>query len=276
MDTIIQNNINPPDSLTQKPLFQKPLTRARSVQKPLAIESYDKEWGVGISGVTENPSPFPRINKILKWLKDRDHTADHQRAVIYTEGYFKKYTAYPQILKCAMTYRDVLQNVNINIWPDELIIGEIAAPAKSAPVYPEFAIDWLCNEMANSPLDQRRNDRYVIDDKTKEALFQIRQYWKGNTLEENILSTLTEEELKGSHLEKGINFFGLFASAGVGHVCADYEKLFTLGFGGIRKQIQEQIAGLNTSNPEDISKKEFYDAALISLEGAVSDRKSVV
>jgi len=275
MDTLIENNINPPDSLTQEPLFQKPLTQGPSIQEPsvqtpLAIEPYDKEWGVGVSGVAENPSPFPRINKISKWLKARDHTADHQRAVIYTEGYFKKYTSYPQILKCAMTYRDVLQNVNINIWPDELIVGEIAAPAKSAPVYPEFAIDWLCDEMINFPLDQRRNDRYVINDKTKEALFQIQQYWKGNTLEEYIRSTLTEEELKGSHLEKGINFFDLFVSAGVGHVCADYEKLFTLGFGGIRKQIQEQISGLNTSNPEDVYKKEFYDAALISLEGAVS------
>ena len=28
---------------------------------PLAIEPYDRVWGVGISGLTENPSPFPRI-----------------------------------------------------------------------------------------------------------------------------------------------------------------------------------------------------------------------
>jgi pyruvate-formate lyase len=137
---------------------------------PLAIEPYDKEWGVGVSALSEAPSPFPRINNILKWLKERDTTADSQRAVIYTEGYFKKYSAYPQILKCAMTYRDVLEKVDINIWPDELIVGELAAPAKSAPVYPEFSIDWLCDEMLNSPLDQRRNDRYVIDEDTKKAL----------------------------------------------------------------------------------------------------------
>jgi formate C-acetyltransferase len=237
---------------------------------PLAIEPYDKEWGVGVSAITKDPSPFPRINNILRWLKERDTTADAQRAVIYTEGYFKKYNDLPQILKCAMSYRDVLENVTINIWPDELIVGEIAAPAKSAPVYPEFSIDWLCDEMINSPLDQRRNDRYVIDEKTKKALLGIQKYWKGNTLEEHILSTLTEEERKGSHLEKGVNFFGLFASAGVGHVCANYEKLFSLGFGGIRTQIIEKRAELDTANPSDITKKEFYDAALISLEGAVT------
>jgi pyruvate formate-lyase/glycerol dehydratase family glycyl radical enzyme len=237
---------------------------------PMAIEPFDKEWGVGVSGVTENPSPFPRINKISNWLKERDHTADHERAVIYTDGYFKKYTSYPQILKCALTLRDVLQNVSINIWPDELIVGEIAAPAKSAPVYPEFSIDWLCNEMVNAPLDQRRNDRYVIDEETQKALFEIKDYWKGHTVEEHILSSLTEEELKGSHLEKGVNFFALFVSAGVGHVCANYEKLLSIGFGGIRKQVENQIRKLNTSNPEHLTKKEFYDAELIVLDGVVS------
>ena len=33
---------------------------------PLAIEPYDREWGVGISGNTPEPSPFRRINNILK------------------------------------------------------------------------------------------------------------------------------------------------------------------------------------------------------------------
>jgi hypothetical protein len=33
---------------------------------PLAIEPFDKEWGVGISGNTPNPSPFARINSILR------------------------------------------------------------------------------------------------------------------------------------------------------------------------------------------------------------------
>jgi formate C-acetyltransferase len=237
---------------------------------PMPIEPFDKEWGVGVSGVTENPSPFPRINKILNWLKERDHTADHERAVIYTDGYFKKYTSYPQILKCALTLRDVLQNVSINIWPDELIVGEIAAPAKSAPVYPEFSIDWLCDEMVNAPLDQRRNDRYVISEETKKALFDIKDYWKGHTVEEHIISSLTEEELKGSHLEKGVNFFGLYVSAGAGHVCAHYEKLLTIGFGGIRKEVENQIQKLNTSDPDHLTKREFYEAELIVLEGVVS------
>lgn len=32
---------------------------------PQAVEPFDKEWGVGLSGNTPNPSPFNRINSIL-------------------------------------------------------------------------------------------------------------------------------------------------------------------------------------------------------------------
>ena len=131
--------------------------------RPLAIEPYDKEWGVGVSGLTDEVSPFPRINRILNWLKERDTTADAQRALIYTEVN-KKYAMYPQNIKCAMILRDVLQQVDIHIWPDELIVGELAAPPKSAPVYPEFSMEWLCDELINHPMDQRTNDRYVISD----------------------------------------------------------------------------------------------------------------
>ena len=75
-----------------------------SEERPLAVEPYDREWGVGISGLTENPSPFPRINKMLDWLKNTDNTADSQRAKIVTEC-DRKFAMYPQNVKWAMTLR---------------------------------------------------------------------------------------------------------------------------------------------------------------------------
>jgi pyruvate-formate lyase len=242
--------------------------RTRKIE-PLAIEPFDKEWGVGVSGLTENPSPFERINKILKWLKERDTSADSQRALIYTEGY-KKYSSYPQAIKSAMCFRDLLQNVEINIWPDELIVGELAAPAKSAPVYPEFAIDWLCDEIVNAPLDQRKNDRYVISKETQKDILSIQDFWKGKTLSEHAINVMDDEEIKGSHLDKGIIFYGLYMFAGVGHVCADYEKLLRVGFGGLKKELEDAMNNLDLKDPDSLKKQEFYKAGLIALEGATS------
>ncbi len=242
-------------------------TAVKKSVEPLAIEPFDKEWGVGVSGLTENPSPFPRINRMLKWLKELDTSADAQRAMIVTEAY-EKYAMYPQNIKCAMAMRDVLYRVDIRIWPDELIVGELAAPPNSAPVYPEFSYDWLCDELVNAPMDLRKNDRYVIDEKTKQDLLSIQQNWKNKTVSEAIMSSFSEDELKGSHVGKGINLYGLYIYAGVGHVCADYQKLFQIGFGGIRREIEEAMAQLDTTKPEDLRKNEFYQAELIVLDGA--------
>ena len=51
-------------------------------------------------------------------------------------------------------------------------------------------------------------------------------------------------------------------------MCADYEKLLSVGFGGIKAEIEAKLAALDTTNPADLSKKDFYTAELIVLEGA--------
>jgi formate C-acetyltransferase len=234
--------------------------------KPLAIEPYDKEWGVGVSGLTEEPSPFPRINRLLKWLKNLDSTADAQRALIFTECY-EKYAAYPQNIKIALTLRELYNRVKINIWPDELIVGELAAPPNSAPIYPEFSIDWLAEEFTLRPMENRTNDRYVISDEVKKAVYEIQPKWKNKTVSEAIIASYSEKEKQGNHLGKGVFLDGLFVYAGVGHVCANYEKLLSIGFGGIRKRVEEKLAELDTVRPEDVKKREFYIAELITLDG---------
>ena len=55
---------------------------------PQAVEPYDREWGIGISGNTPDPSPFPRINRILSVTsKSTNGEVSADRAVLYTEAY---------------------------------------------------------------------------------------------------------------------------------------------------------------------------------------------
>ena len=179
---------------------------------PLAIEPYDRVWGVGISGLTENPSPFPRINKMLDWLKNLDSTADSHRAMIVTEC-DRKYAMYPQNIKWALTMREVFRRVPIHIWEDELIVGELVAPPNSGPIYPEFSIDWLVEEFRDRPMDQRKNDRYVVSQDVIDDVYSIQDYWKGKTVSEMAIASYTDDELKGSHLGKGIALESLFMYA---------------------------------------------------------------
>ena len=235
--------------------------------RPLAIEPADRVWGVGISGMTEEPSPFPRVNALLKWTKERDSSADSQRALIVTDGY-KKYAKYPANVKWGLIMRDILTNVDINIWPGELIVGELAAEPCSAPIYPEFSIDWLAREFADNVMEARTNDRYVVPQTVKDDIIGIEPFWKDKTTGEAFEASLSPDEIKGSFLGKGVNRCGLFVYAGVGHFSANYEKLFTKGFGGIRADIETALDKLDTSNPDDARKADFYKAELYAVEGA--------
>ncbi|MDR2530368.1 MAG: formate C-acetyltransferase/glycerol dehydratase family glycyl radical enzyme [Oscillospiraceae bacterium] len=237
--------------------------------RPLAIEPYDKEWGVGVSGLTEDPSPFPRINRFLRRNKATDSTADSQRALIVTEC-FRKWESLPVNIKWAKTLREVLTRVTINIWPEELIVGELAAPPNGAPVYPEFAFEWVVDETQNKHTELRKNDKYVVSDQAKADFLSIADYWKGRTVSEATVAQYTESERLGSHLGAACLLEDLFIYGGVGHVCADYAKLFDVGFGGIRKQIELLNSKLDLSLPDDLKRSQFYEAELIMLDGVVT------
>jgi len=236
--------------------------------RPLPIEPVDKVWGIGVSGI-EAPSPFPRVNELLRWTKLRDSTADSQRAMIVTEGY-KKYAMYPANVMWGLILRDIFTKVDIHIWPGELIVGELAAEPCGAPIYPEFSYDWLCREFEANIMEARKNDRYVISDSVKKDILSAEDFWKNRTLGEAWEASLSPEEKAQSHMEKAINRSGLYVYAGVGHVCAHYEKLFSIGFGGLKKQIEERLSSLDCSDPADISRREFYQAELYALGGASS------
>lgn len=235
---------------------------------PLAVEPVDREWGVGVSGLTENPSPFPRVNRMLHRLADLDSTADDTRAKIVTECY-TRYADRTPALRWALTLREICERVEIHIWPEELIVGELAAKPNSAPIYPEFSVDWLADEFLYRPMEERTNDRYVISEEVKRTVFEeLQPFWKGKTVSEAILADYSEEERKGNHLGKGVILDGLYVYAGVGHVCANYEKLFRLGWGGLKKIIDEKLASLNTSDPEAARRRDFYRAERIAAEAA--------
>ncbi len=234
--------------------------------RPLPIEPVDKVWGIGVSGI-ENPSPFPRVNTLLRWTKARDSTADSQRAMIVTKGY-KKYSMYPANIMWGLILRDIFTTVDIHIWPGELIVGELAAEPCGAPIYPEFSYDWLCREFENNVMEARTNDRYVISDKVKRDILSAEDFWKNRTLGEAWEASLSSQEKAHSHIEKAINRSGLYVYAGVGHVCAHYEKLFRLGFGGLKELVEKKLMETDCSDPKDVSRREFYQAELYALEGA--------
>lgn len=240
--------------------------------RPEAIEPYDKTWGVGVSGLDEDISPFPRVNRMLSKTKALFVSkVDTERARIMTESWLEKHKGEPALKRVANCFYDIISQVEIHIEEDELIVGEVGAAAWTAPLYPEFST-WLADELDQIDRGEvpdfidRHNDKYIITDDQRKIIRELWAKWKGVNQGEMIRAEMHPEAKKGS----GYIFANdLYTNNGIGHVTADYPKLMKLGYGGLRKLVEAKLAEIKLGDDGDeLLKYEFWTAQLISLDAA--------
>lgn len=244
------------------------LEYAKRDVKPLAVEPYDREWGVGVSGLADDKSPFPRINRLQEWVRNKNASVDPKRGQIVTEAY-KKYADESLQMKWAHIFSDVLHQCDVFMYDDELIAGDIASPACECGVYPEYGMEWIIDEFHNWPMNERPNDVLNVSKEKEDAIEAYSDFWKGKTLLDNVQAKFTEYDRLGSggpfssHQVFNCNHY---ATQGVGHGCADMEKILNNGWEGIRKEVDAAYAKLNKNDPKYVDKKDFYEASYIVLD----------
>ena len=236
------------------------------------LEPFDKDWGTGVSAMGEDFSPFDRINKLRKDYFSIPASIDAKRALIWTDV-MKHNVNKPYNIRCAEAFREVLKTVSLYI-NGNLILGNIGAPQKAAPIYPEFSYDWVIDELENAPFNQRpgvnttfSSDRLEYTKETEEALKSIHSFWHGNTVHDLAVSMMTEDQLKGdATYGKALFFPGNYLNSGIGHCCPRYQVLFELGWKGLREKVEKKLAELDLTTPDGIKKETFYKGQLITLE----------
>jgi len=237
--------------------------------RSLGEVGYDEDsWGVGVSGVVDNPSPYLRINRLRDWfLDDCPFTVDAERAVLVTEAY-RKFENKPQLIKVAEALAHVLRNVTLHIVDDQLLVGDSAAPPKSCPIYPEFSYQWIINELNELPMRERPHNRYDYSDETESTLLGLADYWDGKTLSDNMLGRMTPEEMKGDFMGIMLYSTSLYHVAGVGHLVPDFEHLLKNGYKGLRQDVQQRLDALVGDDADTEERRVFYLAQLITLDAA--------
>jgi formate C-acetyltransferase len=82
-------------------------------------------------------------------LKERHLAVEQEicieRARYFTES-FRRSEAEPRIIRRARALANVLEKMTVFIEPGELIAGKQAGALRAAPVFPEFAVDWIFEE----------------------------------------------------------------------------------------------------------------------------------
>lgn len=248
------------------------LQRDRSVEKvsnekPCGVENYDQNYGLGYRVGHDDFSPYERVNKLRNRFLSRKFDIDIQRARIITEVY-KNNPDLSSKMKTAYAVESILKNGSIDLYEDELIVGELAAPAKAAPIYPEFSVNWIIDELKHHPFDQREHDKFYITDEDSQELLQLLEFWRGKTIEDTVNADLTEDQKKGCELGKKVYMTNLYHFAGVGHFVLDYPRLLKDGFNGFIARAEKKLADLTQKDETDQEKNDFYQAMIIELKAA--------
>ena len=114
-------------------------------------------------------------------ILDTQPTVCTERAILTTKAY-RAHEQEQVILRRAYTLDAVLRGMSIYIDPEALLVGNQASADRAAPIFPEYAMDWVINEL--DQFDQRDGDRFTITEENKQVLRDIYPYWKGRTLQD--------------------------------------------------------------------------------------------
>ena len=229
-------------------------------------ESFDKTYSLGYEVHHKDWSPFPRINYLRQVFLDRPYEVDVERLRLVTESY-KEHEVCPRKLQCAYAFEKVLLHTTLSIDDQELILGEIAAPTKASPIYPEFSVNWIIDEILHSPFEEREHDQfYIRNDEERAEIIELCKYWQGKTVADRIECRLEEDQLKGSEAGKKIFQTNLYHYAGTGHLAIDYGKLMRVGYDGILQEARANLAKLSKRDAEYADKRDFYEAMIIEHE----------
>ncbi|WP_333649990.1 glycyl radical protein [Lacrimispora sp.] len=213
-------------------------------------------------GFTE---PTERVKRLKKAIVDAIPYVESERAVLVTESY-KETEGLSPIMRRAKAAEKIFNSLPVTIHPDELIVGAITKNLRSTEICPEFSYDWVEKEFKT--MGSRIADPFQIPEETARELADAFKYWEGKTtsaLADSYMSKETKDCIANGVFTVGNYFYG-----GVGHVCVDYGKVLKIGFTGIIKSVIEAMEKLDTSDPEYIKKKNFYEALVITYTAAIN------
>lgn len=207
----------------------------------------------------------PRMEKFRKDVLDKKPYICAERALLATEAY-QKHKNQPSVMKRALMLQNILEKMSIYIEDETLIVGNQAASNKDAPIFPEYTLDFVINEL--DLFEKRDGDVFYITEETKEQLRSIAPFWENNNLRARGSALLPEEV--DVFMETG--FFGMEGklNSGDAHLAVDYKTMLETGLKGYEERTHRLKSELDLCVPENIDKNCFYKAVLIVLQ-AVKD-----
>lgn len=207
----------------------------------------------------------PRMNHFREELLQTKSHVCAERAILTTESY-KLHADQPITLKRAYMLENILRNMTIFIEPDTLLAGNQASSNRAAPIFPEYAMDWVIREL--DEFEKRDGDVFYISEEAKQQLRDIYPFWEHNTLLDKGLAAIPPESRVFYDL--GIIKAEGNITSGDAHLAVEYEKILREGLVRYEARTKACMDALDLADSKNLKKYYFYRAILIVIQ-AVKD-----
>ena len=203
---------------------------------------------------------YPRVQKVRQDLLDSIPAICPERALLITEAY-KQTEGEPFVLRKAKALDAILSNMSIYIEDGQLIVGNQASSQRAAPIFPEYSIDWIIDEL--DTFASRSGDFFIINDETKQKLRGIQPYWHGRTHQDEVYAGMSAVNMQAQ--KQNVIHRGGISMSGDGHIIPHHEKILAKGYRGIQRDAQEALRKPALTQDQI----DFYNAVVIAMEAAI-------
>ena len=156
--------------------------------------------------------------------------------------------------------------MKIFIEPETLIAGNQASANRAAPIFPEYAMKWVIDEL--DEFEKRDGDRFTITEENKQILRDMYPFWENNTLLDKGLAAMPPESRV--YYDLGIIKAEGNITSGDAHCAINYADMMRLGLKDYQRRAEEKLAALDLTDWHNIHKSYFYRAVIITMD-AVRD-----
>ncbi|HEX2394962.1 MAG TPA: glycyl radical protein [Bacteroidales bacterium] len=210
--------------------------------------------------ITKTDQLTRRISFLREKVLNTKPSVCTERAKFYTEVY-RENEDKSVIIRRALALEKTLRHMTLFIDDGELVIGNQSSCHRAAPIFPEYAVDWLPKEM--DELDKRPGDAFFITDVHKKELSKIAAWWKGKVLYDKGRALMSQElrDLQDAAIIKATGNL----TSGDAHIAVNFYRILSEGLGGYLNRIEDLHQKINRTEPEGIRKDHFYTALTISI-----------
>ncbi|AOV98029.1 glycyl radical enzyme [Edwardsiella hoshinae] len=183
-----------------------------------------------------------------------------ERAQHYTEAY-QRHLDKPLPVRRALALAEHLARRTIWIDHDELIVGNQASRVRAAPIFPEYTVSWIEQEI--DELADRPGARFNVSEQDKAVLHRLCPWWRGQTVQDRCYGMFTDEQK--ALLASGIIKAEGNMTSGDAHLAVNYPLLLTLGIAGLRARVAARRRRINLTQLDDLHGEQFLKAIDITL-----------